>query len=92
MDGTRVPRLRRHVRLRHDPARDAWVLVVPEGVVTLNATAAEVLQRCDGRSLQDLVSGLRREYPSAPEESLRTDVTEVLERLVARGHLQWEVE
>lgn len=90
MDDARIPRLNRHARLRQDPARDGWALVVPEGVVTLNPSAVEVLQRCDGRSVNALVLALAREFPDAPEATLREDAVALLERLVARGYARWD--
>ena len=43
-------------RLRYDEVREEHLLLVPEGAVRLNPTAAEVLELCDGeRSLDDIV-------------------------------------
>ena len=42
-----TPRLAPHVRLKYSPARDEWLLVLPEAVVTLNETASDVLRLCD---------------------------------------------
>ena len=55
------PRLVTGARLRYDEVREEHVLLVPEGAVHLNPTAAEVLELCDGvRSLDDIVGGPRR--------------------------------
>ena len=35
-------------RLRYDEVREEHLLLIPEGAVRLNATAAEVLELCDG--------------------------------------------
>lgn len=57
------PRLAAGVRLRYDEVREEHVLLVPEGAVRLNATAAEVLELCDGeRSLEDIVGALAARY------------------------------
>ena len=53
------PRLVTGARLQYDDVRSEHVLLIPEGVVRLNPTAAEVLGLCDGeRSLDDIVGAL----------------------------------
>lgn len=37
-------------RLQWEPAQDCHVLLYPEGMVKLNQSAGEILQRCDGQS------------------------------------------
>jgi pyrroloquinoline quinone biosynthesis protein D len=60
------PRLVTGARLRYDEVRQEHVLLVPEGVVRLNPTAAEVLALCDGeRSLEDIVGALSARYEGA---------------------------
>ena len=64
------PRLVTGARLRYDEVREEHLLLVPEGAVRLNPTAAEVLELCDGeRSLEDIVGvavrALRRRRTSA---------------------------
>ena len=57
------PRLVTGARLQYDDVRDEHVLLIPEGVVRLNPTAAEVLELCDGeRSLDDIVGALSARY------------------------------
>jgi len=59
------------------------VLLVPEGAVRLNPTAAEVLELCDGaRSLDDIVRTLSARYDSA---DLRADVQELVDAMTQRG-------
>jgi pyrroloquinoline quinone biosynthesis protein D len=70
-------------RLQYEPAQQAWVLLYPEGMVRLNASAAEILRRCDGATgVEQLIAGLERDY--APAE-LRDDVTCFLEDAHGRG-------
>ena len=60
------PRLATGARLQYDEVREEHLLLVPEGVVRLNATAAEVLELCDGeRSLDDIVGALSERYDGA---------------------------
>jgi pyrroloquinoline quinone biosynthesis protein D len=77
------PRLVSGARLRYDEVREEHVLLVPEGVVRLNPTAAEVLELCDGeRSLDDIVGALSARYDGA---DVRDDVHELVDAMTARG-------
>ena len=40
-----VPRIARGHRMQFEPAQDCHVLLYPEGMITLNPSAAEILQR-----------------------------------------------
>ena len=71
------PRLARSVRLQIDHATGKGVLLYPEGIVELNETAREILARCDGRPLGEIVSDLTEEYDVDPGQ-LATDVRETL--------------
>ena len=77
------PRLMTGARLRYDEVREEHVLLVPEGVVRLNPTAAEVLELCDGeRSLDDIVGALSARYEGA---DVRDDVVELVDAMAQRG-------
>jgi pyrroloquinoline quinone biosynthesis protein D len=79
------PRLVTGARLRYDDVREEHVLLVPEGAVRLNATAAEVLELCDGeRSLDEIVGALSERYEGA---DLRADVHELVDAMAKRGLL-----
>jgi pyrroloquinoline quinone biosynthesis protein D len=57
------PRLSRRFRLQYEPAQTRWVLLYPEGMVQLNESAAEILQRCDGeRSVAQIVEDLETTF------------------------------
>ena len=71
------PRLARGVRLQIDSATGKGVLLYPEGIVELNETAREILARCDGRALGEIVNELANEYDVDPGE-LAGDVRETL--------------
>jgi len=76
-----TPRLAPHVRLKYWPARDEWLLVLPEAVVTLNETASDVLRLCDGeRDLDAIVAELSGSY----EDVDKSDVDELLRDLAAQ--------
>jgi pyrroloquinoline quinone biosynthesis protein D len=77
------PRLATGVRLQYDDVREEHLLLVPEGAVRLNATAAAVLELCDGqRSLDDIVDGLAARYGGA---DLGDDVRGLIDAMVGRG-------
>jgi pyrroloquinoline quinone biosynthesis protein D len=79
------PRLTTGARLRYDEVREEHLLLVPEGAVRLNASAAAVLELCDGeRSVDDIVSVLSERYQGV---DLGDDVREVVDGMAERGLL-----
>ncbi|MGA7196633.1 MAG: pyrroloquinoline quinone biosynthesis peptide chaperone PqqD [Roseiarcus sp.] len=78
MDSRSRPRLPRGVKLRHDDVRGRWTLLAPERIFEVDATAATVLQLCDGeRDLAAIVAELGRRY-NAPEAVIEKDVVAML--------------
>jgi len=77
------PRLAKGVRLQSDSATGKSVLLFPEGIVELNETAQEILIRCDGRTVSEIVRALAEEY-DADLAALATDVRETLADLQQR--------
>ena len=55
------PRLARGVRLQTDSKTGNSVLLFPEGVLELNETAQEIVTRCDGRTVAEIVQALAEE-------------------------------
>lgn len=81
-----VPAIAPLFRLQFEPAQDAWVLLYPEGLVRLNAPAAEILKRCDGvRSVDAIVGELEQLFAA---DALRDDVLAFLGEARRRGWLQ----
>lgn len=79
------PRLITGARLRYDEVREEHMLLVPEGAVRLNATAAEVLEMCDGEhSLSDIAAVLGARYGGA---DVRDDVSGLIDAMAQRGLL-----
>jgi pyrroloquinoline quinone biosynthesis protein D len=77
------PRLVTGARLRYDEVREEHVLLIPEGVVRLNPSAAQVLELCDGeRSLDDIVGALSARYEGV---DVRDDVLELVDAMAQRG-------
>jgi pyrroloquinoline quinone biosynthesis protein D len=77
------PRLADGARLQYDDVREEHLLLVPEGAVRLNATAAQVLELCDGRrSLDEIAAALSERYSGA---DVSDDVQELLGGMAERG-------
>jgi pyrroloquinoline quinone biosynthesis protein D len=77
------PRLVTGARLRYDEVREEHLLLIPEGVVRLNPTAAEVLELCDGERSIDAIAGeLSARYDGA---DVRDDVRGLVDAMTQRG-------
>jgi pyrroloquinoline quinone biosynthesis protein D len=77
------PRLVNGARLQYDDVREEHLLLIPEGAVRLNETAAQVLELCDGqRSLDDIAAALSLRYSGA---DIADDVRELLGAMGERG-------
>ena len=81
--GSAQPRLARGVRLQTDSKTGNSVLLFPEGVLELNETAQEIVTRCDGRTVAEIVQALAEEYDADPQ-MLGADVRETLADLQQR--------
>jgi pyrroloquinoline quinone biosynthesis protein D len=80
------PRLRTGVRLTFDRVRDTHVLLFPEGVLVPNATAAAVLELCDGSSeIAEIAERLAERFRGVRAE----DVADVLARFEGRRVVEW---
>jgi pyrroloquinoline quinone biosynthesis protein D len=79
------PRLVTGARLRYDEVREEHLLLVPEGAVRLNPSAAEVLALCDGeRSVGDIVGALTARYDGVDVDA---DVRDLVDAMAQRGLL-----
>ena len=82
------PRLPRGVKLRRDEVRGRWTLLAPERIFEVDATAAAVLELCDGeRDLASIVAELASRY-NAPEAVIEKDVVAMLGDLEAKRVLE----
>ena len=73
-------------RFQWEQAQQAYVLLFPEGMITLNGPAGEILRRCDGAStFKDLIDDLQRQFPRA---DLCQDVEEFLQEAHERGWIR----
>ena len=77
------PRLVDGSRLQYDDVREEHLLLIPEGAVRLNATAAQVLGLCDGkRTVEAIAAALAERYTGA---DVADDVRELLAGMAERG-------
>jgi pyrroloquinoline quinone biosynthesis protein D len=85
VSATSRPALPRHIKLRHDPARDSWTILAPERVFTPDAIAVAVLKLCDAtRTVEDIAIELARTY-NAPTDRILADITAMLQDLADKG-------
>jgi pyrroloquinoline quinone biosynthesis protein D len=86
--GSAQPRLARGVRLQADSKTGNTVLLFPEGVLELNETAQEILTRCDGRTVSEIIHALVEEY-EVDAQMLAADVRETLADLQRRKLIEF---
>lgn len=73
-------------RLQWEPAQEKHVILYPEGMVELNATAAEILQLCDGKhTLDGIVSELEAKFETS---GLKQDISNMLEAAINNGWIK----
>lgn len=83
---TSIPTMNSLFRLQFETAQDSWVLLYPEGMVKLNQSAAEIMQRCDGqKSIADIVDELEKAFES---EVLISDVTGFVDVAIQQNWLK----
>jgi pyrroloquinoline quinone biosynthesis protein D len=83
------PRLARGVRLHIDCTTGKAVLLYPEGILELNESAQEILTRCDGRSLAEIVIALSDDY-DVDLATIAADVRETVANLQRRKLVELE--
>ena len=82
-----VPRIGRGFRLQWEPVQSAHVLLYPEGMVKLNASAGEILKRCDGATPIDaIVADLEKAFSTS---GLEPDVRAFLDIASGQRWVEW---
>jgi len=85
MTGSSQVRLARGVRLRRDG--EAYLMLVPEGIVTLNETAYAALEVADGeRSIETIAAILAARFDDE-RGTLEDDVRELIVEFVSLGYV-----
>lgn len=83
---TARPAIGRGFRLQWEAAQNAHVLLYPEGMVKLNASAGEILRRCDGvRTVTEIVADLEKAFGKT---GLASDVNAFMLMAVGKGWLE----
>ncbi|MGC1381167.1 MAG: pyrroloquinoline quinone biosynthesis peptide chaperone PqqD [Candidatus Baltobacteraceae bacterium] len=78
------PRLGKGIKLRHD-GDGSVMLLVPEGALILNQSAAAALELVDGeRTLSEIVETIVERFDVAPEAA-RDELGTLFDRLAQRG-------
>jgi len=63
---TSRPALGRGFRLQWEAAQNSYVLLFPEGIIKLNATAGEIMKRCDGRAtIAEITTDLEQAFATS---------------------------
>ena len=75
-----------HVRLKFDAHRKRWVVQAPERMLVPDEIALEVLRRCDGRMLREIIDDLAGAF-DAPRADIAHDVATLIQALRQRGLL-----
>ncbi|HEY2047191.1 MAG TPA: pyrroloquinoline quinone biosynthesis peptide chaperone PqqD [Candidatus Udaeobacter sp.] len=83
------PSLTKGVRLQIDSTTGKSVLLYPEGIVELNETAHDILSRCGGRTLGEIICELAEEY-EADSEAIAADVRHTLLDLQRRNLIEFK--
>ena len=83
-----VPRVGPGFRLQWEEVQGCHVLLYPEGMVKLNGSAGEIMQRCDGeRSLAAIVADLEQAFGAT---GLEGDVRALIDIAVKQRWLVWD--
>jgi len=89
IDASSRPRLAQKARLRFDRKTSRYMLLYPERGLVLNATAADVIERCTGeRTVSSIVDELAQKYDQQPPDAVEREVMEFLQAMADRGLVQ----
>jgi len=85
---SQIPRFRRGFRFQWEPVQDCYVLLYPEGMVKLNASAGAILNEVDGqRNVDAIVASLKQQFPEAVD--LGPDVRDFLRDAGQQHWIEW---
>jgi len=77
------PTIRNGFRLQWEAVQNTYVMLYPEGMITLNTSAAEILRRCDGtHTIDEIVTELEAAFQRT---ELKKDVVAFLEGAARQG-------
>lgn len=83
-----VPHIAPGYRFQWEDAQQGHVILYPEGMVKLNASASEILKLCDGaRNVAAIIQTLQEQFAGT---DLSTDIRTFLEAAHDRGWISFE--
>jgi pyrroloquinoline quinone biosynthesis protein D len=83
---TAKPAIGKGFRLQWEPAQNAHVLLYPEGMIKLNGSAGQIMQRCDGaRTIAEITADLERTFATT---GLDADVAAFISMALAKNWLE----
>ena len=85
MESNLYPRIAAKARLEKDPVTGGKTLLYPEGVLTLNASAEEILECCDGQTTLRQIAELLSQRHRVGLETIQKDITQYLSQLQSKG-------
>ena len=88
IDEKTIPKFPKHVKFRHNKARDEWVILAPERLVKLDEIAVEILHLVDGETEVKKIANQLSQKFNAPEETIISDVIEMLQNLSDKGFIE----
>jgi pyrroloquinoline quinone biosynthesis protein D len=72
-------------RLHWDHLRQRHVLLVPEGLLVVNATGAAILELCDGkRSIASIATELSKRFRHVVPAEIQEEIVAFLDRLASK--------
>jgi pyrroloquinoline quinone biosynthesis protein D len=84
------PRLGIGCRVRKVENGDSVVLL-PEGILRLKGTAAEIIRLCDGEhTLADILQAMQAQYPSSDPKEIEQETESFLNRLLERRAVDFQ--
>ena len=87
---TSRPRLGTGCRLRKVENGNS-VLLLPEGILRLRGTAAEIIRLCDGeRTVADILGAMQAQYPSSDPKQIAQEIESFLNRLLERRAVDFQ--
>lgn len=86
MGDNAVPELTPTFRFQWEEVQNCFVILYPEGMVKLSASAGEIMKRCDGKkSVEEIIGDLKAQFGGT---DLAADVKKFLEDASDHGWIR----
>lgn len=78
-----IPALAATYRLQWEEVQDCYVVLYPEGMVKLSASAGEIMKRCDGSSsIKDIIDDIQQKFQT---QGIDQDIFNFVETAYDKG-------